>query len=362
MEIPILSGVYIDADPRFRTLYPVNLAPVPVQTGISNSYLKPAEGMVAEAVGLGVDRGGINWNDICYRASGSKLISVDANNVVTVLGDIGGSTFDQHVRFDYSFDQLAIASNGNLFYWDGATLTQVTDVDLGTVVDMVWVDGYFMTTDGEFLVVTELNDPTQVNPLKYGASEIDPDPVVALLKLRNEVHALNRYTIEVFDNVGGDLFPFQRIPGAQIAKGCVGVKACCVFMEALAFVGSGRNEAPGVYLGASAQTVKISSQEIDTLLLDYTEAQLSVSLVETRNDKAHEYLYIHLPDRTIVYDATASQALQAPVWFTLTSSLTGFSSVPRQVVRVGLQQVAGCRPAVYCAWHVQRHQRRPLGH
>ena len=38
MEIPILSGVYIDADPRFRTLYPVNLAPVPVQTGISNSY------------------------------------------------------------------------------------------------------------------------------------------------------------------------------------------------------------------------------------------------------------------------------------------------------------------------------------
>jgi hypothetical protein len=325
MEIPILSGVYIDADPRFRTLYPVNLAPVPVQTGISNSYLKPAEGMVAEAVGLGVDRGGINYDGICYRASGSKLISVDANNVVTVLGDIGGSTFDQHVRFDYSFDQLAIASNGNLFYWDGATLTQVTDVDLGTVVDMVWVDGYFMTTDGEFLVVTELNDPTQVNPLKYGASEIDPDPVVALLKLRNEVHALNRYTIEVFDNVGGDLFPFQRIPGAQIAKGCVGVKACCVFMEALAFVGSGRNEAPGVYLGASAQTVKISSQEIDTLLLDYTEAQLSVSLVETRNDKAHEYLYVHLPDRTIVYDATASQALQAPVWFTLTSSLTGFS-------------------------------------
>jgi hypothetical protein len=60
MEIPILNGVYVDADPRFRTLYPVNLAPVPVQTGISNSYLKPAEGMVAEAVGLGVDRGGIN--------------------------------------------------------------------------------------------------------------------------------------------------------------------------------------------------------------------------------------------------------------------------------------------------------------
>lgn len=325
MEIQILSGVYVDADPRFRTLYPVNLAPVPVYTGISASYLKPAEGLLAEAVGLGVDRGGINWNDICYRVSGSKLIRVSAGNVVAALGDVGGSTFDEHVSFDYSFDRLGIASNGNLFYWDGFTLTQVTDPDLGTVVDMVWVDGYFMTTDGEFLVVTELNDPTAVNPLKYGASEIDPDPVVALLKLRNEVHALNRYTIEVFDNVGGDLFPFARIEGAQISKGCVGVHACCVFMEALAFVGSGRNEAPGVYMGASAQTVKISSQEIDTLLLEYTEAELAVSLVEARNDRAHDYLYVHLPDRTMVYDATASQALQAPVWFTLTSSLTGFS-------------------------------------
>jgi len=325
MEIPILSGVYVDADPRFRTLYPVNLAPVPVQTGISTSYLKPAEGLLSEAVGLGVDRGGINWNDICYRVSGSKLISVSAGNVVSTLGDVGGTTFDEHVTMDYSFDRLGIASNGNLFYWDGSTLIRVSDTDLGTVVDMVWVDGYFMTTDGEFLVVTELNDPTQVNPLKYGASEIDPDPVVALLKLRNEVHALNRYTIEVFDNVGGDLFPFARIEGAQISKGCVGVHACCVFMEALAFVGSGRNEAPGVYMGASAQTVKISSQEIDTLLLEYTEAQLAVSLVEVRNDRAHDYLYVHLPDRTMVYDATASQALQAPVWFTLTSSLTGFS-------------------------------------
>jgi hypothetical protein len=33
-------------------------------------------------------------------------------------------------------------------------------------------------------------------------------------------------------------------------------------------------------------------------------------------------LYIHLPDRTLVYNGTASQALQSPVWFELVSSLT----------------------------------------
>jgi hypothetical protein len=47
--------------------------------------------------------------------------------------------------------------------------------------------------------------------------------------------------------------------------------------------------------------------------------------LEARNDKAHQHLYVHLPDRTIVYDAAASEALKTQVWFTLTSSVEGFS-------------------------------------
>jgi hypothetical protein len=228
------------------------------------------------------------------------------------------------VTFDYSFDRLAIASGGRLYYWNG-TLTQVTDPDLGIVLDVVWVDGYFMTTDGEYLIVTELSDPTQVNPLKYGAAEADPDPIVALLKLRNEVYALNRNTIEVFDNVGGDLFPFARIDGAQIQKGVIGTFGCCVFMEQVAFLGSGRNEQPGIYLGANATATKVSTQEIDDLLMGYTEAQLATVKLEARNDKNHQHLYVHLPDRTIVFDASASRALSNPVWFTLTTTAGGFA-------------------------------------
>jgi hypothetical protein len=190
---------------------------------------------------------------------------------------------------------------------------------------VVWIDGYYMTTDGTFLVVTELNNPFAVNPLKYGSSEINPDPVVGLEVLRNEVYALNRYTIEVFDNVGGNGFPFQRIEGAHIAKGCVGTHAKALFMDALAFVGSAHNEAPGVFMAAGGSASKISTVEIDRLLATYTDAQLSTVVVEVRNDNAHQHLYLHLPDRTIVFDGTGSQAFKQAVWFTLTSSLSGFS-------------------------------------
>ena len=328
MQIPILNGIFTDNGPDFRTSYPVNLVPVPKSNGISQGFLRPSDGIVANGTGPGTDRGGINWNGVCYRVMGSQFCSVAANGTVNVIADVGDNGLD--VSMDYSFDLLAIASNDRLYYYDGTTVTQVTDPDLGVVIDVVWVDGYFMTTDGEFLVVTELNNPFAVNPLKYGSSEADPDPITGLLKLRNEVYALNRNTIEVFDNVGGDLFPFQRIEGAQIEKGSMGTHACCIYMETCAFLGSGWNEAPGVYLGVNANANKISTQEIDEILLGYTEAELALANVEARNDRAHQHLYIHLPDRTLVFDSAASKELDQPVWFTLTSSIVGFSKYRAQ--------------------------------
>jgi len=323
MQIPILNGIFADSSPDLRTSYPVNLVPVPKDSGISKGFLRPGDGIVANGAGPGIDRGGINWRNECYRVMGTKLVSIDRDGVVTTLGDVGGPTTEM-VTMDYGFGRLAIASGGRLYYWDESSLVQVTDPDLGLVLDVVWADGYYMTTDGSSLVVTELSDPTQINPLKYGSSEVDPDPIVALLKLRNEIYALNRNTIEVFDNVGGEFFPFQRIEGAQIQKGVIGTFGCCVFVNGIAFLGSGRNEAPGIYIGVNATSQKLSTQEIDQILLGYTEAQLVTVKLEARNDKNHNHLYIHLPDRTIVYDATASQALQTPVWFTLTTSTIGF--------------------------------------
>jgi hypothetical protein len=321
MQVPILNGIWTDPSGDFRTAYPVNLVPIPKEQGISKGYLRPADGIVPLGTGPGIDRGAINWEGVCYRVMDTKLVSVDAAGTVTVLGDVGGTG---QVTFAKGFGRLAVASGGNLFYWNG-TLTQVTDPDLGTVVDLIWIDGYFMTTDGTNLVVTELADPTSVNPLKYGSSEVNPDPIKALLKVRDEAYALNRYTIEVFDNVGGDLFPFQRNPGAMIERGVIGTHACCIFQEAIAFLGSRENEAPGIFVGGNASSIKISTREIDTLLLSYSEQDLAGVLLEVRNNKSNQFLYAHLLDRTLVYDAESSKASGEQVWFVLTSALEGFS-------------------------------------
>ena len=318
MQVPVLSGVYTDETGDFRTSYPQNLVPIPAITGIAQGYLRPADGITQFATGPGTDRGGINWRGTCYRVMGTKLVSVSSTGVITEIGEVGDGAF---CRFDYSFDRLGIVSDTRLYYYDGATLTQVTDSDLGPVLDMVWVDGYFMTTDGSHLVVTELADPTQVNPLKYGSSEGDPDPVVALRKVHREVYALNRYTVEVFSNVGGEFFPFERVPGALIPRGAVGTRAVTPFMETLAYVGSGRNEPPAVWWINSYNPVKLSTREIDRILQSYSEYTLSQIVTEVFTDKNQQCLKIHLPDKTLVYDGSTSRDAQTPVWYVLHSGL-----------------------------------------
>jgi hypothetical protein len=318
MQIPILNGVYTSEASDFRVAYPYNLVPVPVDQGISKGYLRPGDGILPFTVeGPGVDRGGINWNGVCYRVMGMSLVSIDDLGAITVLGTIPGSDL---VRFDYSFDYLAIRANGALFLYNGV-LTQITDPDLGVCVDFIWVDGYFMSTDGEFVAVTELNDPFSVLPTKYGSSEEDPDPVLAILKLHNEPTILNRYTIETYNNIGGQGFPFVRVDGALISKGVVGTNACCIFMDNVALIGGGRNEAVTVYLASNGQFARLATREIDLVLATYTEAQLAQVKVEARVDKGHELLLVHLPDKTLVYDGAASKVVQEPVWYILGSGL-----------------------------------------
>lgn len=322
MQVPILSGIYTSGG-EFRAAYPVNMVPVPKQTGINTGYLRPAEGIAlfADTGSYGLDRGGMVWDGVHYRCIGQTLVNVGADASLTSSGV--GLQGSEPVRMAHSFDRLAIASGGELWYYFNGALSKVTDPDLGTALDVLWVDGYFLTTDGDYIVQTELQNPAEVNPVKYGSSEANPDRIVCLRKIRREVYAVNRYTTEVFQNVGGSGFAFQVVPGAQIERGCVGVNAAVVYQDAIAMVGGGAGEPVAVYLCANGQSIKLSSAEVDTILAGLTESEQSRIEVEARTDKGHAFLMIHLPGQTLVYDASASKALEVPAWHVLSSSVDG---------------------------------------
>jgi hypothetical protein len=324
-QIQLLSGIFTDTGADFRRSYPLNLTAVPLENGISKGYLRTADGMVefANSIFSGAsDRGAINWQGICYRVIGEWLTRVNANQTIDYLGQVADD--GKRCVIVNGFDRLAISSGGNLYYWSPTLgLVQVTDPDLGLVLDVVWAAGYYLTTDGEFIVQSELNDPLEFNPLKYGSSEASPDPINSLLFIRNELVAINRYTVEYFDNIGGSGFAWQRIEGAMIPKGSIGTHASTYYLESFAFVGGGYNEGLSVYLAGPGQVVKLATREIETILQGYTEAELAGISTESRADKVNQFLYIHLPDQTLVYDAAASEVVGEPVWTVHTSGEQG---------------------------------------
>lgn len=321
MQVPILHGIYTDSGADFRTSYPLNLIPVPKEQGISKGYLRTAEGMVEFANSIysgSSDRGALTWDGIQYRVIGDWLTRVNADGTIDYLGNVAND--GNRVVMVYGFDRMAIASSGLLYYWSQAIgLVQVTDPDVGIVRDVIWAAGYYMVTDGEFIAQSELTDPTSFNPLKYGSSEASPDPVNSLLYIRNEMVAVNRFTCEIFQNVGGDGFAWQRIEGAIIPKGSLTRDASCYFIGTFAFVGGGDGESLSVYIAGAGETQKVATREIETILGEYTPDQVATIVLEPRADKLQQLLYLHLPDKTLVYDAAGSATLGDPIWFVLAS-------------------------------------------
>jgi hypothetical protein len=326
--IPILKGMVATEQADFKSSIPINYEPVVQQTGISAGYLRAAPGItLATATGLGADRGAIVWNGVHYRVIGPKLGRLDGSTF-TVLGDVGDNGLP--VSLDFSFDLIAIASNRNLFYWDGSTLSQVTDPDLGVVLDVMYLDGRFITTDGSYIVLTELNDPYSVNPLKYGSAEVSPDPIVGLNHIRGEMNAVGTDTIQNFRNIGGAGFNYTTNPGALIAKGAVETHAFGYVgaLETYFFVGGAPNAAPSVWVAGGGQAANISTQEIDDALLALTATELAGVEVETREDSNEQRLMVHLPDRTLVYLVQTSKQTGEPVWCELRSGTGNDGAYP----------------------------------
>lgn len=337
MQVPLLSGIRGAQSADFGVTYPINLEAVPTDSGISKGYLRTAQGAVTLGTGPGTDRGGVVYKNTHYRVMGTKLVSVATTGVVTTLGDVGG---DGPVSLTYGFDRLAVRSGTNLYYWDGATLVQVTDPDLGQCIDVLWMDGYYVSTDGTYIIVTQLSDPTAIDPLKYGSAESDPDMVTGLIKLRSELYVLGSNTIEVFTNVGGSLFPFARSDGATIPIGCVGASAKTLYGESFAFVGGARNDAIAVWVAQGGSAQKISTRTIDDLLA--AEVNPGGIILERRVSRDEERLLVHLSDRTMCYLRRASDRSGEHVWIELRSG-QGMTKPyrPRNAVLVGEQWIVG---------------------
>ncbi|MCP4632834.1 MAG: hypothetical protein GY855_07890, partial [candidate division Zixibacteria bacterium] len=293
----------------------------------AKGYMLSYPGLSLLGAGSGVDRGG-NYNERFsnhFRVSGTKLISVSASGTVVELGTVSGS---EQVAMPYSFNTQCVIADGKMFlYSSGGGFVEVTDSDLGNPIDAVWVDGYYFLTDGEYIFHTDISDETAIDPLKFATAEFMPDPTLGLaITQDNKVIVFARYTLEYFVNVATDNFAFQRVQTTAQKIGIVATHAKCESKGVFYITGGRKEESVSIHAVTVGSSQKISSREIDKVLAEYTEPELSDMRMEARTEGNVTFIIIHLPNETLCFNESiaATFGLES-AWMILKTDVQGNS-------------------------------------
>ena len=338
----LLQGVYINNN-DVRVSRPLNMVPIAKDTGIGNVYFRSLDGVqdldFALSGGGEIDnaeRGGYLFQGKQIRVFGriGYEIDIGTKSIVprftldTPKAREDGSVVsdDSPVQFAESFKYLAIAANGYLYLWNGDeefVKVDTSAVEAGYIIDVVFVAGFFIFTDGSFVYSTDILDPKITIVGSYDASEFDTDSITGLVNLRNIVYAANRYSIQEYSLTGtGVGFPLQTSSQTLIQRGAIN-PACFIKynQDVLVFIGGGRNEQISLFSAVNSSSEKLSTQDEDAILNSLTKAELAQVRLETQVIDDNIFLFVHIPDRpSFVYDYLASTALKTPVWHYRSSS------------------------------------------
>ena len=133
----------------------------------------------------------------------------------------------------------------------------------------------------------------------------DPDKNMAIRAYQGKyVAVFGRNTVEFFVLSGDVNSVFSPVPNLTSSVGIVSTGAVCHFMGVFAGIGSTKGGSLQVMLIHPGSHKKISTADIDRTLMKYKESELSNALVESFLMENHEFLIVHLPNETLLYDGS----------------------------------------------------------
>ena len=325
MQLEIATGFYQSDSLPLVAQRCVNWEPVvPQASALNQRALFDVHGIdtrsLTGATINGQNRGAQVVNNVPYFINGTNLYSIDSSNVVTDHGTVVGS------------GRVSLANNGQFlvivvpgitgYAFDNAdtTLTEITSINFQVADTVSFKDGFFIFTssDGEQFFISNLNQPLVFSALDFGSAEVRPDKIVATHVNHNELFVAGRDIFELFQNIGGSGFPFQRVRGGDIQKGLHAKFSLIDFDNSFVFLGGDVNELTAVWrVGAGVQ--KLSTSAIDNAIQEYTEDEIADAFAMTYAHGgnffvAFTFTSTRIPSKTFVYDATTSALTGEKVW------------------------------------------------
>ncbi len=205
------------------------------------------------------------------------------------------------------------------------TKSPATDYDLTGIVDVdrhkerfVFASkkGFFCTALSVGTLGNEDTDPEH-RPDYVSAfyeAQSDPDENKAIRSYQGKYIAVfGRNTTEFFALTGNPDQIYQVVNNLQCPAGIVSTGSVCDFMGGYAAIGSHKDKSLQVILITPGNFSPFSTAEIERAIAKYSEEELQGVLLESFNKEAHQFLVLHLPNETFLYDGSTQ------MWITLNS-------------------------------------------
>lgn len=326
-EIPLTNGFYVSDSLPISHQECVNLIPIQqTAPALSQRQLIGSAGIrqvtTAGVTALRINRGAHVMAGVPYFVQGTALYRLDRAFVD------GVETF---TLFHVGVVPLAVPGTGRVSMADNGTqLMIVVPGDIGLIYNkdtgimeqiitgifdpvsttkatyVEFIDGFFAcSTDTKQWYTSALNDGTSWNILDAGTAESDPDAIAAPVVHNNQIFMTGSETTEGFQNIGGAGFPFQR-SNIFLDKGCYAPFTLVSTNQRFFMVGGGTNERAAVWVYQSGNYSKISTNAIDNILNDYSDAQLGASFALHWANRGQYFIAFTFPDRTLVYNMTTN--------------------------------------------------------
>jgi hypothetical protein len=297
VRLPLASEAF---DRRFGSNRAVltNLYAEQSREGPTDRRLVPRPGLAPwiYALAPGPIRCVIPRGDDWYVVTGTRVYK----NLVQV-GIIPGFGL---ITFDQSDNDLVLVTDGIAYLVDTAVTVITMPEETDYVVGVVFSAGRFIygiRSGGGLWRYSDIGDATAINGLNFATAESDPDDIVALAKLGDDIIFFGEKTTEWWSPTTSVDAPFIRNGGRRYDKGLAAQFTVVTLDNTLIYVGTAQQGADLQVYRASAVPVAISNEGIEAALAacaDITQAS-AVAIVST----GHSFYVLNIPGvGTYAYD------------------------------------------------------------
>jgi hypothetical protein len=262
-------------------------------------------GTKAFASGLnGAVRGSKVMGGVLYIVAGNTVYSVNSAGTATSLGTIDSTAGNVGMAVNRASPQeLAIVDGTSGWTYDtSAGLVKITDGDFLAADTVTFQDGYFIFNEANTsrFFISNLDDGTAYTATDFAEAEGSPDEVVAVFSNHRELWVFGEETTEIYFNSGASDFPFERINGAYLERGCAAAFSIAADDNTLFWLGD-----DGVVYRADGYTPKrISTHAMEEEIRKFSTWSDAVAHFHTMS--GHKFFTLTFPtgQATFVYDVS----------------------------------------------------------